>query len=94
MDDGIKRVIKITSKKAKEVDKRTPLLKRLQLKSVRKELEEEKKNMDMQKSIRRILFRARQIQRSENTSRIVQITNSPYKLIITQNPGLLNIRVK
>ena len=93
MDDGIKRVIKITAKKTKAVDKKTPLLKRLQLKSVRKELEE-KKNMDMQKSIRRILFRARQIQRSENTSRIVQITNSPYKLIITQNPGLLNIRVK
>ena len=94
MDDGIKRVIKITSKKTKEVDKRTPLLKRLQIKSVRKELEEDKKNMDMHKSIRRILFRARQIHRSENTSRIVQITNSPYKLIITQKPGLLNIRVK
>ena len=57
MDDGIKRVIKITSKKVKEVDKRTPLLKRLQIKSVKKELEVEKKNMDMQKSIRRILYK-------------------------------------
>ena len=94
MDDGIRRVVKITIKKNKEVDKKTPLLKRVQLKSVRTQLKEEKENIDRLKGIQRILFRARQIQRREETSRIVKITNSPYRLIITQKPGLLNIRLK
>ena len=94
IDNGINRVIKITVKKTREVDKRTPLLKILQLKGVKKELEDDKNNIDRLKGIQRILFRARQIQRREETSRIVKITNSPYRLIITQKPGLLNIRVK
>ena len=94
IDNGINRVIKITVKKTREVDKRTPLLKILQLKSVKKELEDDKNNIDRLKGIQRILFRARQIQRREETSRIVNITNSSYRLMITQKPGLLNIRVK
>ena len=94
IDNGINRVIKITVKKTREVDKRTPLLKILQLKSVKKELEDDKNNIDRLKGIQRILFRARQIQRREETSRIVKITNSSCRLMITQKPGLLNIRVK
>ena len=94
IDNGINRVIKITVKKTREVDKRTPLLKILQLKSVKKELEDDKNNIDRLKGIQRILFRARQIQRREETSRIVNITNSSCRLMITKKPGLLNIRVK
>ena len=94
IDNGINRVSRITSNKIQGVDKRTPLLKILQLKGVKKELEDDKNNIDRLKGIQRILFRARQIQRREETSRIVKITNSPYRLIITQKPGLLNIRVK
>ena len=94
IDNGINRVSRITSNKIQGVDKRTPLLKRLQLKGVKKELEDDKNNIDRLKGIHRILFRARQIQRREETSRIVKITNSPYRLMITQKPGLLYIRVK
>ena len=94
IDNGINRVIRITVKKTREVDKRTPLLKILQLKGVKKELEDDKNNIDRLKGIQRILFRARQIQRREENSRIVNITNSSYRLMITQKPGLLNIRVK
>jgi len=94
IDNGINRVSRITSNKIQGVDKRTPLLKILQLKGVKKELEDDKNNIDRLKGIQRILFRARQIQRREETSRIVNITNSSCRLMITQKPGLLNIRVK
>jgi hypothetical protein len=94
IDNGINKVSRITSNKIQGVDKRTPLLKILQLKGVKKELEDDKNNIDRLKGIQRILFRARQIQRREETSRIVNITNSSCRLMITQKPGLLIIWVK